>query len=109
MAEIVNLSHSATPKEAIRSIGRRLSISWGAALFTGVTVRRTPDHASGRKDNYGKAFAAYITKHRLGKVMRGAHFVNGPGGNTVGAWVWQVNKKALKAHMDTLCVSNYPF
>lgn len=98
LGEIDYLSHSNTPEEAFCAIRSNLIFGKPAmVIFTGVVERRVADHASGRKDNYGKAFADYLTKNRLGTVYRGIRPVrNYHTGNKVKVWVWIPNHSAVR-------------
>ena len=59
------------------------------AIFTQATKRAT----------YGKNFAAYITKHKLGKVITTGFNVNPNTRRAVQVWVWTVDHDKLKAHL----------
>jgi hypothetical protein len=58
--------------------------------FSGVVERACRDHASGRLDNYGQAFADYILDNQLGSVVASVAGRNWTG-NLIQVWVWTVN------------------
>lgn len=103
MKEIDNLSHAKTPEAALAGI--RHDLHWDRpafVIFTGVVKRRVADHASGRKDNYGKAFADYLTKNKFGTVYRGVRPVrNHHTDNHVKVWIWVPNYSKLKKVLES--------
>ena len=59
------------------------------AIFTQATKQAT----------YGKRFADYIKKHKLGAVIHTGFNVNPNTRRFVGVWVWTVDHVALKKHL----------
>lgn len=106
LVEFENISHSRNPEEILRSVGRDFNLkssmfsTWRAplAIFTGVTKRVVPDHASGRTDNYGQEFADYIIKNGLGSVVE-SHEVRNHW-NLIKVWVWEIDNNALECWFD---------
>ena len=108
MIEIVNLSHSTLPKDALVTLQAGLTYGIalgpddprrrppGFVLFTGVVDRTMPDHASSRLDNYGKKFADFIEANGLGDVISTQPVVNSFTGNKVVAWIWTVDHARLR-------------
>lgn len=103
MQEINNLSHAKTPEDALAGIRNDLHRDRPAfVIFTGVVKRRVADHASNRKDNYGKAFADYLTKNKFGTVYRGVRPVrNHNTDNHVKVWIWVPNYSTLKKVLES--------
>jgi hypothetical protein len=109
--EIENLCHATTPLDALQRLKEPLREGfvdnrWGQhdchqvilVTFTAVTKRVCMDHASGRMDNYGQAFASYLTEHGLGEVRLVKEVKNWTL-NTVGLWIWEPDYKALWKHL----------
>ena len=48
------------------------------------------------KHKYAKRFATYISKQKLGTVIHTPSKVNLKSGNKIRAWIWTVDRKALK-------------
>lgn len=101
--EIDNLSHSNTPFDALMNL--RPEFIEGArwtlyprpfVMFTGVVDRVVNDHASGRLDNYGQAFADFIVEQGLGQVVASPARVS-HSRNTLQVWIWSVDYVALKS------------
>ena len=58
-------------------------------LFTGVSTRHREDHTGVRRaDDYGGEFAAWITEHDLGKVIKTDEIPNPKTGNGLTCWLW---------------------
>jgi hypothetical protein len=70
-------------------------------IFSGVVERLCRDHASGREDNYGQAFASYILDNQLGSVVASVAGRNWTG-NLIQVWVWTVNYDNLFPLLDRL-------
>ncbi|HVI40763.1 MAG TPA: hypothetical protein VM577_08895 [Anaerovoracaceae bacterium] len=70
-------------------------------LFTGVTKRLIPDHASRRTDDYGETFAKYLEANGLGTVTRSEERANWTG-NTLKVWIWHPNYDNLFRHLELL-------
>ncbi|MCA1841296.1 MAG: hypothetical protein LC723_13400 [Actinobacteria bacterium] len=100
MKEIDNLSLVATAQGALREVAPRLyALKPAFVLFSGVTKRFTSDHASSRVDNYGQAFADFITKNNLGPVLATAETKNPNSHNHITVWIWQMDRSALHTWM----------
>lgn len=109
VGEIDMLSKSPTAEEAMIALYPQLMLGVAPAppreyfgphrpvivTFTGVTERKVADHASGRGDDYGQAFALYLKKHGLGRVIRTGESKSWTG-NTIRLWAWTVDYEALK-------------
>lgn len=92
--EIDDLSHSDTPEDAVKSIARQVDNNRPSLIFfTGVMKRVCSDHASDRTDDYGGKLARYIRAKKLGKVKFTGKVLNPHTGNTVGMWVWTIDRK----------------
>lgn len=100
MKEIDNLSHVALPADALRDIALPLHITKTTyAIFSGVTKRTAPDHASSRMDDYGRSFADYLLSMGLGNVIQTNEALNLRSGNHLRVWVWQIDRDALHRWM----------
>lgn len=105
VVELANISSVDGPLDILRSVTKDLCSytppSCGSphppqfVTFTGVTKRRTSDHASGRFDNYGQAFADFLVKNGLGSVIVSEERHNFTG-NSVKIWVWHPDYDKLQ-------------
>lgn len=98
MGEIRDLSEADSPKVALQQLAYPILSRHNVFIvFTAVVKRARADHSSGgsRNDDYGTAFADYITKEKLGKVYQSGRRVNGKTGNTICVWTWETNRKAI--------------
>lgn len=98
IAEIDYLSMSASPLAALQTLAPalRYGITWPYVnglqkgcyfpfiTFTGVVTPRDPI----RHENYGQAFADYLTEHNLGAVVTLPGRLNWTG-NMIQIWVWR--------------------
>jgi hypothetical protein len=118
--EIDDLSTCSTPEKALIGIAQALRTGythrWGFVdesgdmkynfpvpfvTFTGVVKRKINDHASGRKDNYGQAFADYLESNELGLVLDSYERKNWTG-NTIKLWIWHPDYDKLLPFLANL-------
>lgn len=106
-----NLSHPLTAEEAfvefIRQCGRvdasgKPYLPFAIVTFSGVTLRFQKDHASGRMDDYGSAFANYIANNKLGSVVASDEVKNPASSNHIRVWVWTMDRDTVTKHAVAL-------
>lgn len=103
LLELDQLSAAPTPEEALQDILYSIGTNRTPfIIFTGIVhlpegnSGRTGQHPTRRDDNYGKAFADLIVKEDLGTVTY-EEAVNQKTYNTVGVWLWKVNREKVNA------------
>lgn len=105
--EINNISQANNAAEIVDYVAKQYSPNGAARrpvpflLFTGVTLRRATDHASGRQDDYGQALEDYILKNELGTITRTDARTNFRyylhSSNDMRVWIWSPNWEKLSA------------
>ena len=103
--EIDNLGTCDNPELAMSDVCRvmpkrsgtqTLAPRYSLLTFSGVVTRRASDHSSNRPDNYGQAFADYITANNLGEVTAGPVTTNRRSGNDICMWIWRFDLDRLQ-------------
>lgn len=105
--EISYLGVDDDPKLSIRTLGEAIyntsrSHRFRHAFFT---QANNPQAAS---RTYGEKFAAYITEHKLGKVVESDEQINPNSGNSLKVWIWTVDHEALSKHVGLDMLKDTP-
>lgn len=112
VAAIGDLSYCDGPEDALRRICKNALGKRRPAYFAGIcdeynkltsfyVFSAGPEDSRYGNDwqNYGTSFAAYIKRHKLGKISTPGRFQNARyhAGHTCQAWIWAPDQKAVVA------------
>lgn len=82
-----------TPEENMERICRHYAIH-GRLTVEHLALSHAVFTATGRA-KYGRAFAAYITQHKLGDLVCSTLATNPNSGNKIQGWIWTLDREAL--------------
>lgn len=82
-----------TPEQAVERFCRYFT-NPARATTAHLMVSHVVFTATGRA-KYGRAFAAYITQHKLGDLVCSTLATNPNSGNKLQGWIWTIDREAL--------------
>lgn len=98
ITDIDGISYPTSPKYALQDICTCIFVEDDSRTpFYLFTQAQTPANTKARKKTYGADLAAYITRNKLGSVVRTEKRKNINSGNNVVAFLWTINYEATKS------------